>query len=74
MIIVSPALKTKVSKTYTKTDLASHIQMMRHFLSSSYLMSIPGGTLLWQIRAKDNASQRLVPMRIKQESPTKMTI
>lgn len=29
-------------------------------------MSIPGGTPLWQIQAKDNVSQRLVPV-IKQE-------
>lgn len=55
------------SQIYTKTDLASHIQTVWHFLCLS-CKSVPGGTLLWQVRTKDNVSMGHVPLWIKQEN------
>lgn len=57
--------------THQKPDLhkdrSSFPHIVCHFLSLS-CKSMPGGTLLWQIGAKDKVAQRLVPLWIKQEN------
>lgn len=61
----------RAPNTHQKPDLhkdrSSFPHTVCHFLHLS-CKSMPGGTLLWQIRAKDSVPQRLVPLWIKQEN------